>query len=454
MVFQIKRGLDLPIAGVPRQKIAAGAPVKSVALVADDYVGMKPTMEVNVGDKVKLGQRVFTDKKTEGVVFTAPGTGTVTEVNRGEKRKFESLVIELEGDDEVTFEKFNDLGGLTDEQVRGQLIESGVWTTLRTRPYGRVPTPTSTPHSIFVTAIDTHPLAADPQVVIDTQSENFVNGLLVLKAFGVPIHLCTAVDADIPGAEIDGVNTHQFGGPHPAGLVGTHIHFVDAVGTKKTVWHINYQDVIAVGHLFAQGKILTDRVVSIAGPLVAEPKLFQTRIGACLEDLLTEEIMDDDYDLGKVEGRIVSGSVLHGRTKTDVTRHLGRYHLQITVLEEGKHREFLGWQRPGLEKFSVTGAFVGTWLSYFNKRFKFNTNTNGSRRAMVPIGSYEKVMPLDILPTQLLRALISNDTEEAQALGCLELDEEDLALCTYCCPGKYEYGSILRRNLTQIEKEG
>lgn len=459
MVIQIKRGLDLPIAGVPRQKLALGAPVTSVAIISDDYIGMKPTMMVQEGDRVKLGQTLFVDKKTDGVGFTAPGAGTVASINRGEKRKFESLVIALDADEskesnQVAFEKYADLNGVTQEQVRKNLLDSGLWTAIRSRPYGKTPFPDATPNSIFVTAIDTQPLAADPKVIIADNSEHFVSGLVVLSQFGVPVHLCTAPDSGIPGEDIEGVSLHEFGGPHPAGLVGTHIHFVDPVGASKSVWHVNYQDVIAIGCLFTEGRLMTDRVISIGGPLVAEPKLYSTRIGACLEPLLTEDVMDDDYDEGRVDARIVSGSVLNGRTSEGFAKYLGRFHLQISVLEEGTHREFLGWQRPGLEKFSVSGAFVGSWLGRFGKRFKFNSNTNGSKRAMVPIGSYEKVMPLDILPTQLLRALIANDTEDAQALGCLELEEEDLSLCTYCCPGKYEYGSILRRNLTTIEKEG
>jgi Na+-transporting NADH:ubiquinone oxidoreductase subunit A len=449
MVFQIKRGLDLPIAGVPRQKVVTGAAVSSVALVSDDYVGMKPTMLVDVGDRVKLGQAVFTDKKTEGVIFTAPGAGVVREINRGEKRKFESLVIDLDGDEEITFDKYSDLHDVSQEQVRDNLVNSGLWSCLRGRPYGKTPPLGSTPSSIFVTAIDTHPLAANPVIVLQDYTEDFVNGLLVLSRFGVPVHLCKAEGADIPGGDAAGVQVHEFSGPHPAGLVGTHIHFVDAVGLKKTVWHLNYQDVVAVGHLFTTGRLMTERTVSIAGPVVAEAKLYRTRIGAGLDQLVDDLIDEENLDL-----RVVSGSVFSGRTSSGTVAYLGRFHLQVSVLEEGTHREFLGWQRPGLEKFSVSGAFVGSWLAKLNKRFRFNTNTNGSKRAMVPIGSYEKVMPLDILPTQLLRALISGDTEDAQALGCLELDEEDLSLCTYCCPGKYEFGSILRKNLTQIEKEG
>ncbi|MEC9092815.1 MAG: Na(+)-translocating NADH-quinone reductase subunit A [Planctomycetota bacterium] len=447
--IEIKRGLDLPIEGVPRQKIVNGRAVSTVAIIGDDYVGMKPTMLVKEGDAVKLGQAVFADKKTEGVTYTAPGTGKVIAINRGSKRKFESLVIELDGDQEETFDASSDLHSIPAEKLRETLLKSGLWTCIRTRPYGKTPAPSTTPSSIFVTAIDTHPLSADPATIIGDERDHFINGLIALTRFGVPIHLCKASGAEIPGEAVEGVHVQEFSGPHPAGLVGTHIHFVDPVGPQKTVWHLNYQDLIAIGHLMTTGRILTDRTVSIAGPLVAEPKLYTTRIGASLDDLL-DELIDEN----EVPKRVVSGSVLHGRTSETPVNFLGRFHLQVSVLQEGNHREFLGWQRPGLEKFSVTGAFAGSWLAKFAKRFKFNTNVNGSKRAMVPIGSYEKVMPLDILPTQLLRALIARDTEDAQALGCLELDEEDLSLCTYCCPGKYEYGSILRENLTQIEKEG
>ena len=446
-MIRIKRGLDLPITGAPEQRIQAGRPVRSVAVIGFDYHGMKPTMAVQVGDRVKLGQVLFSDKKTPGVVFTAPGAGTVSAIHRGEQRVLQSVVIDLDGDDAVEFARYGDavIDRLDDQQVRSNLIDSGLWTALRTRPFSKVPAIDAKANSIFVTAIDTHPLAADPVVVIAEHKEDFARGLRVLARIA-PVVVCHADGTQMPCSGLANVRTETFAGPHPAGLAGTHIHFLDPVGADKSVWSLNYQDVIAIGKLFASGRLWTERVVAIAGPMVDKPRLVRTRLGASLDELTAGELK-----VGRAV-RVISGSVFGGRSSRGACAFLGRYHLQVSCLEEGTEREMLHYLRAGANKHSVMNLYISKLSP--GKLFDFTTSTNGSPRAMVPIGNYEEVMPLDILPTQLLRALIVSDTEMAQKLGCLELDEEDLALCTYVCAGKYEYGPILRDNLTRIEKEG
>ncbi|WP_444816255.1 Na(+)-translocating NADH-quinone reductase subunit A [Stutzerimonas frequens] len=445
-MINIKRGLDLPIAGAPAQRIEAGRPVRSVAVIGFDYPTMKPTMAVQVGDRVKLGQLLFSDKKSPGVNYTAPGAGVVSAVHRGEKRVLQSVVIDLDGDEEVTFASYSpaQLDGLSREQVRENLQQSGLWTALRTRPFSKVPAIDATPASIFVTAIDTHPLAADPAVIIAEQAEAFEAGLKVLGNLG-KVFLCKAPNASLPGESLAKVQVESFNGPHPAGLAGTHIHFLDPVSASKSVWTIGYQDVIAVGKLFTSGRLSVERVVSLAGPVVEQPRLVRARLGANLDELTAGELQPG-------ANRVVSGSVLGGRTAHGAFAYLGRYHQQVSCLREGKEREMLHYLRAGVEKHSILNIYISKLMG--GKKFAFSTSTNGSPRAMVPVGNYEEVMPLDVLPTQLLRALIVGDTEVAQKLGCLELDEEDLALCTYVCAGKYEYGPILRDNLTRIEKEG
>lgn len=445
-MINIKRGLDLPIAGAPAQRIEAGRPVRSVAVIGFDYPTMKPTMAVQVGDRVKLGQLLFSDKKSPGVNYTAPGAGVVSAVHRGEKRVLQSVVIDLDGDEEVTFASYSpaQLDGLSSEQVRENLQQSGLWTALRTRPFSKVPAIDATPASIFVTAIDTHPLAADPAVIIAEQAEAFEAGLKVLGNLA-KVFLCKAPNASLPGESLAKVQVESFNGPHPAGLAGTHIHFLDPVGASKSVWSIGYQDVIAVGKLFTSGRLSVERVVSLAGPVVEQPRLVRARLGANLDELTAGELQPG-------ANRVVSGSVLGGRTAHGAFAYLGRYHQQVSCLREGKEREMLHYLRAGVEKHSILNIYISKLMG--GKKFAFSTSTNGSPRAMVPVGNYEEVMPLDVLPTQLLRALIVGDTEVAQKLGCLELDEEDLALCTYVCAGKYEYGPILRDNLTRIEKEG
>lgn len=443
-MIKIKRGLNLPIAGAPSQSISDGPKVRSVAVVGVDYHGMKPTMAVKEGDRVKTGQLIFTDKKTDGVKYTAPATGVISAIHRGEKRMLQSVVIDVEEDEYVSFPQHeaSQLASLGRETVQQTLVDSGLWTAFRTRPYSRVPALDSQPNSIFVNAMDTHPLAGDPALVINEQRAAFEQGLAVLSNLAGKVFVCAAAGADIPAGN---AQLEQFDGPHPAGLAGTHIHFLDPVSNHKVVWTIGYQDVIAVGYLFTEGRLYTDRVVALAGPQVESPRLIRTRLGANLEELTAGQLKGTN-------NRVVSGSVLGGRTARGAYAFLGRYHNQISVLEEGNNREFMGWLSPGVNKHSTLGIYVSQFLK--GRLFNFSTNTNGSERAMVPIGQYENVMPLDILPTQLLRSLIVGDTEVAQQLGALELDEEDLALCTYVCSGKYEYGPILRENLTRIEKEG
>lgn len=451
MKHPITKGLNLPLAGKPVQAIEAGPDVKTVALLGDDYHGMKPTMLVSVGDKVQLGQPVFADKKNEGVTYVAPASGTVTGVNRGAKRKFLSMVINVEEGDQYGFDSYSDLNALNKEMVETQLVKAGLFQAFRTRPFSKVPAIGSEADAIFVTAMDTNPLAADPELIIDAQKDLFVSGLqVVAKLTQGKTYVCTREDSRVPGDNIPNVTFAQFSGPHPAGLPGTHIHFLHPVGpASRPVWHIGYQDVIAIGHLFTTGQIMTERTISVAGPLVDKPNLIRTRLGASISEVLAGRTVGEN-------ARVISGSVFSGHTAEGDVDFLGRYDNQVSVLEEGTHREFLGWQKPGFDKFSVTKIYGGSWLK--DKLFPLTTSSGGSKRAMVPVGTYERVVPMDLLPTQLLRALIigaqTGDTELAQSLGALELDEEDLALCTYVCPGKYEYGSILRKNLTLIEKEG
>lgn len=445
-MIKINKGLDLPIAGAPEQTIHDGPKVRTVALLGQDYIGMKPTMMVREGDRVKLGQVIFTDKKTEGVQYTAPGAGVVRAINRGERRVLLSVVIELDEQEEaIEFARYPaaELGQLSREQIEENLLASGLWTAFRTRPFSRVPQIGTTPSSIFVTAIDTNPLAANPELIINAEAEAFVNGLKLLTRMGSKqVFLCQAPGAKIPTT--DGVRVEEFGGKHPAGNAGTHIHFLDPVSRDKTVWTIGYQDVIAFGKLFVEGRLPTERIIALGGPQVERPRLLRTRLGAS-----TDELVAGNLKAGN--NRVISGSVWNGRTADGAHAFLSRHANQVSVLQEGDQREFMGWLAPGSNKFSVLNMFASMFAP--GKQFNFTTTTNGSERAMVPVGQFEALMPLDILPTQLLRALVTGDIVTAMQLGCLELDEEDLALCTFACPGKYEYGPILRDVLTRIEKE-
>ncbi len=450
MHFSIKKGLDLPLSGKPEQVIYDANDVSSVAVLGNEYVGMRPTMLVEEGQQVKLGQPLFSDKKNPGVLFTSPGAGTVRAINRGAKRVLQSVIIDLEGDEQVTFDKFDaaQLGAIDRQKIQDILVKSGLWVSFRTRPYSKSPALDSVPNSIFVTATDTNPLAADPALVINEYQDDFANGLTLLSQITEgKVFVCHAEGASLPSTNSANVESHSFSGPHPAGLAGTHIHLLDPVSANKTVWQIGYQDVIAIGKLFTSGELWVERIISFGGTMVDKPRLLKTRLGAHTTDLVKGQVQNK-------QSRVISGSVLNGHTARNWAAYLGRFHNQITVIEETDEREFMGWINPkGANKFSALNVFVSK-LFPPKDGIAMTTAQNGSPRAMVPVGVFERVMPLDILPTQLLRALVVTDTDTAQALGCLELDEEDLALCSFVCSGKYDYAPALRTNLTQIEKEG
>ena len=439
-MHRIRKGLDLPLAGEPASDIEAGAPVKRLALLGDDYVGMKPTMLVREGDTVKTGTPLFSDKKRSGVLHTSPGAGRVAAIQRGAKRKFEAVVIELDGDDAESFPT-----DPTDRKaVQDLLLNSGLWTALRTRPFSRAPEPRSVPHAIFVTAIESRPHAPDPAPIIVASQAEFRIGLKALKLLtDGALYVCKRPGSGIPDG--DG-QPAEFDGPHPAGLAGTHIHILAPASEHRTVWSIGYQDVIAIGRLATTGRVDPTRVISLSGPVVKRPRLIRTRLGACVSELAAGELEEG-------ENRLVSGSVLDGRTATGDHDYLGRFHLQVSALSDHVDRPLLGWLAPGSDKFSFTRAFTSA-LSGARKRFALTTRQGGDFRPIIPIDSYERVMPLDLPAIALLKALEVEDWERCQLLGALELDEEDLALSSFVCPGKSSFGPRLRSVLTTIEKEG
>ncbi len=463
--------------GAPSDRIDDGPPPRRVALVATDYIGLRPTMHVAPGDTVARGQLCFEDKTMSGVRYTAPAAGTVVAVNRGDRRALQSVVIDVsraerEGraPETVSFSAFSGRhpSSMTGDQVRALLVESGQWTALRARPFGRVADPATRPHSIFVTAMDTNPLGpAVPAIVVGCEAPLELGLAALARLTDGPVFVCTGLEPGLRVPEDDRIRHEVFDGVHPAGTVGYHIHTLDAVDRNKVVWHLGVQDVIAAGRLFETGLLHVGRIVALGGPPVTEPRLFRSRIGASTDELVEGNVAlagvpaDANYGAsgdgpgvhGQSERRIISGSVLSGRTATGAVHgYLGRYHRQVSVLAEGRGRELLGWLGPGLNLFSTIPTFVSTLMP--GRRFDMTTSTHGSPRAIVPIGMYERVMPMDLLPTPMLRALVMGDVERAEELGCLELDEEDVALCTFVDPGKTDFAPHLRRVLDTLRIEG
>ncbi|MEM1272347.1 MAG: Na(+)-translocating NADH-quinone reductase subunit A [Pseudomonadota bacterium] len=444
--FTLRRGLTIPIMGAPRQSIDPSPQVREFAVLGDDYLDLKPSVLVQEGDTVGAGAPLIVHKNLPTVNITAPVSGRIKAINRGARRKLISVEIEADPSaaDAVDFSKVGDVG--TADGVVERLCASGLWTSFRTRPYSKLPDPATRPAAIYVTAMDTEPLAPDAGLVIGQEPEAFIRGLEAVAALSDgKTYLCCDADGDIPGGDVRDVEVATFRGPHPAGLAGTHMHFLQPPTVAKVVWTIGYPDVIAIGRLMMTGAYDPSRVIALCGPVCRDPRLVQTIDGASMAELTQSDCPDD------LPIRVISGSVLSGRAGDGQSGYLGRYARQITLIEEDKKQIPMGWIRPMPSKYAVQPV-LGS--AFAHREFPLTSNLNGGRRAMVPLGTFEALMPQDFLPTQLLRALLVMDTDQAQALGALELDEEDLGLVGFACPAKYEYGLALRDCLTKIEKEG
>ena len=434
-MIKISKGLDLPISGTPDPVISDTPKVTTVSLLGNDFTGMKPTMLVKSGDIVKRGTKIFEDKKNPGVFFTSPAGGIVKEISRGDRRKFLSIDIEIaDNEDHVVFD--------TNENIRNLLINSGLWNAFRSRPFNRTPSIDSSPNAIFINACDTNPLAVDPYFIINEDLDYFNRGLKALyENFSCPIHCCYQnYNFDL---SVDGVNYHQFSGPHPSGLTSTHINKIYPVNLKRIAWTIGYQDVISIGYLLEHAFLRTHKLIALGGPSVFNPSLINSRISGNIDELTA----------GKLEtgSRVISGSVLYGHASEGVMNYLGFYDSLISAIPDQANDIFLNWLMPGSKLHSKLNVFISSFLKPSN--FIFNTSVNGGDRAIVPVGSYDEVLPMDILVPQLLKALVVGDREQAVDLGMLELAPEDLAVCSYICPSKYDYCSILANNLNELYLE-
>lgn len=453
-VIKTTKGLDLPLGGIPRTIIETAKPVSSVGLLGGDYVGLEPKMLVQEGDQVSVGQPLFQQKRDPKVVFVAPAAGDVVKINRGERRVLKSVVIRINPEIDTQSGEIVDginNADLTPEILRARLLDSGLWTAFRTRPYSRIPASDAQARSIFVTACETRPLSGSPEMIVSEYTEDFGLGLDLLAHLAASkVYLCTSKSWTGPTGSVSKIEHVIFEGPHPSGLPGTHIHHLDPVGPEADIWHIGYQDVIAIGKLIATGVYWNERITALGGTAFSDPRMVRTRLGADLAELASNELVEPAES--HPEARLISGCVLSGRHARGPEAFLGRYHNQISAIPQNRPHRMRPWQRSSNKKY-----YFSSMLSHFRSKqngLNLSSDQNGRATAMVPVDDFERLIPMDILAAPLLKSLLIQDTDRSQALGCLELDEEDLALCSFVCPGKNDYASLLRRNLEIVERDG
>ena len=445
-VIKLKRGLDIRLQGEAEKKVVQAPEPESFALKPPDFHRLIPKLSVHEGDEVKAGMPLFFDKYRPDILFTSPVSGHVKMIFRGERRRILEVIVTPDGRQErISFRKGDPLG-MKREEIVENLLKSGVWPFIRQRPFDHVADPKDTPKAVFISLFDTSPLAPDYSFILKEEEKTFQTGLHALSMLTTgKVHVGAhpdRSDKDFVSA-LQNVEVHWFKGPHPAGNVGVQIHHVDPLNKGEVVWVVNPQDVVIIGRLFEEGVYDPRRIIALAGSEVKEAQYYQTTVGASVAPLVSGNIQEGEV-------RYISGNVLTG-TKIAETGYLGFYDSLVTVIPEGNYAEFFGWLLPGFGKFSFSRTFF-SWLTP-NRKYRLNTNLHGGHRALVFSGLYEKVVPMDILVMQLLKAMIIEDIDLMENLGIYEVVEEDLALCEFIDPSKTEIQSILRNAIDVLIKE-
>ncbi|MBR5783574.1 MAG: Na(+)-translocating NADH-quinone reductase subunit A [Bacteroidales bacterium] len=448
-IIKIKKGLNIKLKGAADRIVVNSLnTISEFAVKPTDYIGLRPKMLVSEGDVVKAGTPLFYNKNNESVIFTAPVSGTVKAIRRGEKRVIQEVVIENNG--EFLYENFESANPLQlgKQDIIDKMVKSGVWTLLRQRPFATVADPATEPKAIFISGFDTAPLAPDYDLVVRGRGEAFQTGLDALSKLA-KVHLSLNPNFNYIDEfkNAKNVTIHQFEGKHPAGNVGVQINHIDPINKGDIVWVVNPQDVITIGTLFKEGVYRPEKLVALCGSSVGKPQYYRTYAGACIKSLIETQVREENV-------RYISGNVLTG-TKIEKDGFLGAYDNQFTVIPEGDKYEFMGWLAPGLSKFSFSHTFLSGFANCFgsSKEYVIDTNMHGEKRAYVVTGEYEKVMPMNIYPMQLIKACVIGDIDEMEALGIYEVEPEDFALCEFIDTSKTEIQTIIRDGLETIRKE-
>ena len=446
--INITKGHNIQISGEPSDHVASFEPLNQVAIHPYQFKGVKPKLLVKEGDTVKCGQPIFTSKSNEDITFPSIGGGIISKIEYGERRRIEKILIDLSKDEnKETFKSYSmeDIDALSAESALNAMKKGSLFSLIRQRPFNNVADPNRLPRDIFVSGWNTAPLSVDLDIALRGRRSQFQSGIKVLsKLTSGSVHLSYFENTlSETLLDIEDAQSHSLNGPHPAGNVGIQIHHIAPLTSGEFVWIVNAQDVVRIGHFFLTGEFDTRLMIAIGGPSIVNPCHIKSRMGAPIKPYLDDNVKDG-------ENRFISGDVLTG-TKITQDDHIGFYDSAISAVPEGGQREFLGMLRPGTSssRYSLTNAFLGKLTTGYN----FNTLKNGSERYMVPINSWEDVLPMDILPNPLYRAILVEDVEEMEQLGIFECDEEDFALCSFACPSKIDLGKTIKQGLQLIESE-
>ncbi|MCD6200799.1 MAG: Na(+)-translocating NADH-quinone reductase subunit A [Bacteroidales bacterium] len=445
-VIKLRKGLDIRIQGVAEKNPVSAPPSETYALKPIDFHGLTPKLMVRPDDMVQAGSPLFFDKYRPDILFTSPVSGRVKAVLRGERRKILEVVVEVDGKQNFLEYRKGDPLQMKRAEIVETLLKSGVWPFIRQRPFDFVANPADTPKAVFISLFDTSPLAPDYSVILQGKEKTFQTGINVLKQLtDGKVHLGVhpeKSDRNFVNALIN-TEIHPFSGPHPAGNVGVHIHYIDPLNKGELVWVVNPQDVLIIGRLFEEGRFDARRVVVLAGSEVKKTGYFETMMGASVEPMVKDNVKEGAL-------RYISGNVLTGK-KMGPSGYIGFYDSLISVIPEGNYFELLGWALPGFDKFSFSRTFF-SWLRP-GKTYRLDTNLHGGHRPFVLTGEYEKVMPMDILVMQLFKAILTDDIDMMENLGLYEVVEEDIALCEFIDPSKTEMQRILRDGINTLVKE-
>ncbi|OUW79820.1 MAG: hypothetical protein CBD77_01970 [bacterium TMED217] len=440
--INIKKGHNIRIAGKPEKEIADINNSATLAILPTDFKGVKPKLIVDQGDEVKIGSPLFFDKTKPDVKWASPGSGKINNIEYGPRRVIQNIEILLDQEQEYIEHKSADIKNMDRSKVLAMILEANIFPVFRQRPFNTIPDPNVPPRDIFISAFDTSPLAVDLEMVLGTELENFQIGVDVLNLLtDGKVYLTTQKDSVL--SSIQNVEINTISGPHPAGNVGIQIHHISHLKPGDIIWILNAQDVVMLGKLFLIGRYDPSKVITVAGPNVKNPTHARINVGSPMKSLLEENLVGNDH-------RIISGNVLTGR-KSSLDDYISYYDNTVSVISNEIKREFIGMLNPGTSssRYSLTPVF----LSFTKLLFSFTTSQNGNHRAVVPINSWERVLPMDILPNELFRSVLAKDIEEMESLGLIECDDEDFALCSFACPSKTDVGSVIRKGLDMLQAE-